>query len=163
MLVFASAGLDSMVKHVVEDALPVAITLNPELREGLRVFVERRLRRDEQLDHHFLSNVLVADNPMERMLAELVKNLTLDSMQSVEQLSRVCSYFAVSIDELGSSVDVLRQIFETRNEIVHEMDVDMSIGTGDLRLRRRDDMVDATNELLGVAAAFLGAVDAKLA
>jgi hypothetical protein len=169
MLVFASAGLDSMVKHLIEDALPVIIKEDALARERLRDFVEDRIKKDEQPDYRILARVFVADNPLDEMIALLVSHLTDNSLQSVDQLLRVASFFAIEASAIISNPKSLRQVFQIRNEIIHEMDIDSSIllevrpdFSLDLKPRDRDDMVAATNQLLAAAGAFLVAVEAKL-
>ena len=169
MLVFASAGMDSAVKHLIKDALPVVIKRDEKARERLREFVEGRIQRNDQPDYRVLSGLLVAESPIDQMTALLVGYLTASSLQSVDELLRVASYFNIESTAITSTPNNLRRIFRMRNEIIHEMDIDSSSMTEgrlpsvrNLRPRARGEMVEATNQLLGVAAAFLAAVDAKL-
>ena len=162
MLVFVSAGLDSMVKHLIEDALPIVIKRDTKARERLREFVENRIQREEQPNYRILSDLLIAESPIDEMIGLLVEHLTANSLQSVEEMLRVASYFNIESNAITSDANDLRRIFRIRNEIIHEMDIDSSQTPTDFRPRNRESMVEATNQLLTAAAAFLAAVDAKL-
>ncbi len=83
MLVFASAGLDSMIKHLVKDALPTAIKNDPAIHDiFLEKFVERKIKQGEQPDYKIMADVLVAENPIDRMITMWVNDLTAKSLQS---------------------------------------------------------------------------------
>ena len=171
MLVFASAGLDSMMKRAVEDALPSVIKRDAKARERLRDFVERQLGRNEQPNYPMMASLFAAESPIDEMIALLVRHLTDNSLQSVDELLRVASYFAIERSAIIRNLDDLRGVFHARNQIVHEMDIDSSRPPNaaraqdepvNLRPRDRDDIVAAANQILEVADAFLAAVDAKL-
>ena len=162
MLVFASAGLDSMVKHLITDVLPQIIKQDLEARESLRKFVERRIKDDDQPNYRFLSDILLTNNPTDRMVELFINDLTANSLQSVDQLLSVASHFNISQSAIVSYPSKLRQVFGVRNQIIHEMDINFAHPHRNRRPRRREDLVEATNELLSVAGAFLAAVDAKL-
>ena len=55
MLVFAGAGLDSMIKQLVRDALSLTIDRSERAEENFRTFVSKRLARRDTLDPGFLS------------------------------------------------------------------------------------------------------------
>lgn len=161
MLVFASAGMDSMVKHLVQDALPTVVKNDRGAHENLREFVEDKLESRERPNYGLLARALVSPNPVEVMIALLVDDLKSNSLQSAEQLLRVGSFFDVKSDDITGDIPRLKEIFRIRNEIVHEMDIDFSRPNRNRRSRTRDRMIAATNYLLEVAAAFLRAVDTK--
>ncbi len=163
MLVFASAGLDSMIKHLVKDALPTAIKNDSAIHNiFLKEFVERKIKQGEQPDYKIMADVLVAENPMDRMLALLVNDLTAKSLQSADELFKIASYFDIKSNIISKEPNKLREVFRMRNDIIHEMDVDFSQARRNRTPRQRDEMIEATNRLLKVCKAFLNAVDDKL-
>ncbi len=97
------------------------------------------------------------------MIELFIEDLTSNSLQSVDQLLSVGSHFNIRQRAIASNPDKLRQVFAVRNQIVHEMDINFAHPHRNRRPRKREDLVDATNELLEVSGAFLAAVDAKLA
>lgn len=162
-LVFTSAGLDSMVKHLVQDALPSVIKRNDGARERLQSFIEDQLEGDERPDYKLLAKFLVAESPIDGMASELVRALRANSLQSAEELFRAASYFDIEPEIICNNIRYLRQIFRARNEIIHELDIDFSRPNRNRRSRPRDSMIAQINELFDVEKSFLAAVDAKLA
>ena len=162
MLVFASAGLDSMVKQLVIDALPGVISQDRGASEKFRDYVERRIERDNEIDYRLLANVLTSDRPKDSLVENLVSELTSVSLQSTEQLLRVGASFDLPSNEICSDIEKLRLVFRVRNEIVHEMDVDLDRINSNRRTRAKQEMIDFTNEIFRVAKAFLEGVERKL-
>ena len=162
MLVFASAGLDSMIKHLVKDTLPAVIKKDAAAHDNFQEFVERRIKKGDQPDYKTIADILVAENPINRMLDLLVNDLTAKSLQSVEELFRIASYFNIESKIISQEEKELKKVFRIRNNIIHEMDIDFSQEKRNLTPRQRDDMIEATNRLFKVCNAFLNAVDDKL-
>lgn len=163
MLLFATAGLDSMVKQLVRDALPKAIETNEGAKAKLKDFMARRLRRrGDELDYDWLADVIVDESPRGRVVNELVADLTSGSLQSGEQLLRVAAYFDIPSISIAENIEKLKNIFDVRNEIAHEMDVDFSQPNRNRRPRARGQIVSDTNEVFRVANNFLLEVSARL-
>jgi hypothetical protein len=57
----------------------------------------------------------------------------------------------------------LQPIFQIRNKIVHELDINFNAARRNRQTRRRDEMVTITNELLRIGEALCGAIAVKLA
>lgn len=161
-LIFASAGLDSMVKQLVVDALPSIIDHDDGASRMFRNFIERRIRRGEGLDLTFLAGILADAQPRGQLIGALVRNLTDTSLQSTEQLLRAGSFFNIPSQDICRDAGRLSLIFEARNQIVHEMDVDFAQPNRNRRPRAKQKMIDFTNEIFLVASSFLQGVDAKL-
>ena len=137
MLVFAGAGLDSMIKQLVRDALSLAIDRSKGAEESFRIFISKRLARQDTLDPSFLSSVLASRNPRNVLVSTLVADLISQSPQSKDQLMRVASYFDIQSAALATDLRLLDRIFGARNEIVHEMDVDLAQTNRNRRPRRK--------------------------
>lgn len=161
MLVFAGAGLDSMIKQLVRDAPSLTLDRSEEAEDNFRTFISKRLRQDT-LDPGFLSSVLTSRDPRNVLAGTLVTDLTSQSLQSKDQVLRVASYFDIPSAALASDLKLLDRIFRARNEIVHEMDVDFAQTNRNRRPRRKTVMIDHTTEILRVANAFLIEVDRRL-
>lgn len=163
-LVFAGAGLDSMAKQLVRDALPSVVDRHDGAHAMLKQHVERHVLRevtDESLS--VLADVLVDPHPRTRLIARMVRDLTSGSLQSSEEVMRVGSYFDVPSPDLVTDPRALQKIFNARNEIVHEMDVDFGQVNRNRRSRTRAKMTAYTNEVFGVANRFLAEVDKRCA
>lgn len=163
MLVFACAGLDSMVKHTIRDALPAVIDRVDKAEDNFREFVEKKLPTEGRLAARMLSRILTARNPRGALVEELVRDLTGQSLQSKAQLLRAGSFFDLPSGELVDDMALFDDIFGARNQIVHEMDIDFSQLRRNRAPRPKQEMVDFTKEVLACAAKFLSGVDGKLA
>lgn len=162
MLVFASSGLDSMVKHLIRDTLSAVIERDQGALEMLKESVRRNLYRDRVLDAQLLVDALVANDPKALLVEGLVYELTASSLQSSEQLFRVASFFNIPTSQLTADPKGLGQVFKIRNEISHEMDIDFSQPNRNRRPRSQNAMIVHANTLFSVGRAFLERVDDKI-
>ena len=159
---FASSGLDSMIKQLVRDALPEVIDHRLGAQDQFRKFVERRLRRGDGPDYAFVAGVMADANPRHRLVEELVNYLTSRSLQSVEEVLKVGSYFDIRSADIIPDIPSTREIFSVRNQIVHEMDIDFDRPNRNRRPRKVRDMKAKTTAVFEMAQRFLVAVDAHL-
>ena len=162
MLVFDCAGLDSMIKQVVRDALESVIDQSDGAYRNFQVFVEKRLARQDTLDPRFLARVLTGMDPRKVLITELVDELTSRSLQSKDQVLRAASYFDIPSNELTQDINLLEKIFQSRNQISHEMDVDLNQPNRNRRPRRKEVMIRHTETILQLATAFLTEIDQRL-
>lgn len=161
MLVFATAGLDSMAKQLIREALPVVIANSTGAEAMFKQFIERSLRGPEDIGRRLLADVLGDARPRERLMEALISDLTAGSLQSADELLRVAAYFDIPSKELVAAPDDVKKIFQVRNQIVHEMDVNFAAVNRNRRSRAKGTMVKYTNEIFRVAADLLAAVDGK--
>ncbi|MEW6249877.1 MAG: HEPN domain-containing protein [Planctomycetota bacterium] len=161
-LVFAAAGLDSMVKQLVRDALQKVISKDKGAKAQFTDFVQSRLRRQEQVDLRFLAEAICAGDPTIHLQEELKRELTGFSLQSKDQLLRAAAYFAIPADEIGEDMNRLKTVFEARNQIAHEMDIQLGQRNRGRRQRKYDTMRAHTILVLTTAVAFYTAVAKRL-
>jgi hypothetical protein len=160
MLVFASAGLDSMAKQLVADALADVIFGNSEARLQLLQYVQRRMRRDD--GDRLIAAALTANNGRDHLVTVLVDDLRSGSLQSFDELARVAGHFAIPVDAFVTDKNALRAAFRARNEISHEMDVYFGAAPGTRRSRAAGDMEQHANAVLATAGALLDRVADRL-
>jgi hypothetical protein len=160
--VFASAGLDSMVKQLVRDTLHLAITKDMGARAQFAAYVQSRLRRADQIDFRFLAETLAAPTIATYLESEPIKDLTRGSLQSKDELLRVAAYFAIGADEVTKDPKHLQTVFSARNEIVHEMDILFGQTNRGRRQRKRSTMRNYTTVVLSAAVCFYSAVEKRL-
>ena len=74
------------------------------------------------------------------------------------------SVFALGLEsnELRIDIGLLRTIFEARNRIIHELDIDFEGARRHRRSRTREHMIDDTNTLLEISERILQTVAQKL-
>jgi hypothetical protein len=162
MLLFASAGLDSLVKQLIRDALPAVLESNEAAAEMFKIFVERRLRTGEDINLKLLAQVIGDRNPRKQLIALQVKELTSTSLQSTEELLKAGAAFDIPSNELTTDLRRLTDVFRVRNQIAHEMDVDFTQPNRSRRPRARTLMEGHTNQIFRVANAFLLGVDGRV-
>lgn len=167
MLVMAAAGLDSMLKQTIRDALEALIQADESVRDGLETFVSRQIRGSPDQDdgftgHRFLARVLMADSHRDQVVEEYIRHLSGTSLQSVQELRRTARALGLESDVIGAPDRTLIQIFRIRNRIIHEFDINFDLLRRNRQTRSRDVMVAFTNTLLEVAESILQAVDRKL-
>jgi len=162
MLVFASAGLDSLAKQLVQDALPSVLGRSEGAGKMFKVFVERRLRAADGIDIKVLADVLGDSQPRQRLTELYIHDLTSGSLQSTEELLRVGAAFDIPSVSLAANTSALTEVFRVRNQIVHEMDVDFDQPNRNRTPRAKQTMIEHTNRVFEVAKAFLEGVDSQL-
>lgn len=169
MLVFAGAGLDAMLKQLIRDALPSVLKRDLRAREELEKFSSKRLLRDGDdeisagLNIKVLARVLLADSARSVLIELLIEQLTAGSLQSVEELFRILPYFGLDATGVGVSQAELKPVFQCRNLLIHELDIDFDQKNRNRFPRRKEDMKKHTEKLLRVSSQILAAVDGKLA
>ena len=162
MLAFAGAGLDSLAKQLVRDALPRLLTDNAGAIQMFKTFVERKIKDGDEVDRSLLADILIDRNPREKLVSMLIRDLTSNSLQSKEAILKVASYFDIPSQNIAEDVNLLDEIFKVRNQIIHEMDVDFSQPNRNRIPRAKSKMVKYTSELFRVSDAFLSEVDKRL-
>ncbi len=173
MVVFAGAGLDSMTKQLVRDALPV-LAKDPDARTQIERLGARHLSRSgvtdvdegvpaqQSLNLQRLARVLMGDSPRDGLLDLIVEDLTAGSLQSAAELHKVVGYLGLKGSDLGVTDGQLKAVFGCRNMLIHEMDIDFTQANRNRFPRKRDDMVAFAKTLLSASGSLLTKVDARL-
>ncbi len=163
MLVFAGAGLDASVSHLVRDCASDMLARSPKLREETESFAQDQLglTRDGT---KFLLRMLPDSEPSidQRLVEEFMHRRTEQSLQSHQELLRVCSYFEIDDKPLRDRILALADVFHARNAIIHEMDVNFDWKNRRRTSRRRATMVEYTERVLNVAAELIRRTQEKL-
>jgi hypothetical protein len=167
MLVFAGAGLDAAVKRLIEDALPRLARRDEAAHEAFAAFVARRIR-DQAAEsasmakgYSLLTSALISESPQSALIQAYVNELIGTSLQSVERVAEALGALGLQKRVPLHSV-ALKKVFDARNSIVHEMDMDLSLPNRKRTSRRRDPMIEATNTLLDLGARIVLAGDDAL-
>ena len=177
MLVVARAGLDAVVKQLIKDTLPKIIMIDSsgnDARKEFTKYVERRIKKSNtevvenripQIDVSFIATVLTSPNPKAKLFNYLQEYLSNDSLKNRDQLLRVAAHFAITTDEVLKDFDVTKIAFDARNDIIHEMDVNLKgskQGRKKRRVRGAPDMVKYTENVLSIGACFINSVEHKI-
>jgi len=165
MLVSAASGLDAMTKQLIRDALPKIIEIDKQALAELEKFVTRKLKdgTDDSLERTpFLARVLTAPSTQKQIIEDYIGYLTKGSLQSSDELSRVTKAFGISQKEVSIDHTKLRPIFESRNRIIHELDINFNVKRRRRNLRTEGTMKNYTETLIELAENILKSVDSKL-
>ena len=167
MLVFAGAGLDASVKRLIESCLPVLARRASGVREALEGFAARRLRDESSTSgasargYALLASAISSPTPQAAVVRAYVDDLIGSSLQSVDRVFEALSALGIQ-KEVAVDREQLKTVFIARNNIVHEMDMDLSEKNRYRTTRRRDPMIAGVNTLLTLGWNIVGAVDKQL-
>jgi len=134
MIAYAGAGLDASLKQLIRDTVRDLIRTRDDCRKKFLEFTKRYLvatGATPSIDIGRLTDVLTDDRvPQEVLFEKYEWELTGDSLQSVEQVEKVCGALGVSDKELRMRIKggTLDRMFKARNEIVHELDLNSEGG-----------------------------------
>jgi hypothetical protein len=162
MLVMACAGLDAGLKQVIQDALPFLVQVSSTAQTGLETFVERQVRGEEAdvgSNAKYLSKVLASSSPYRRVIDSYIDALTGDSLQSADQLFKAATALGLDPNALGLDRKLLRPLFVARNQIIHELDIDLEGERRKRNIRGMGEMIDWADQALGLTKRIIEAVD----
>ena len=127
IILFSCSAIDAIVKQLIIETLEPVIERDEGAQEQLRVFAQRKLKNGSDVNYAMLAELLTAKNSRKQLIEMLKKDLSFDSLQSSEQLYKVASFFNISTDKLvgKDARENLKKAFNTRNRIIHQMDVDL--------------------------------------
>lgn len=127
MLIFACAGLDVYVKKLIETKLPMLISADKTVREKFEKYVRDGLKGDEASTLNMIASVLVNQNPREALLREYLESIIGGSLQSFEKLSEVSQASGLNTKSIfgKEKTENLKESFMVRNNIIHEMDINI--------------------------------------
>lgn len=166
MLTFAAAGLDSILKRLIRDTIRILAKQDDKVQYELEKFTLRKLKGDSDesdvpTGNKFLSIIISSQQPNKKLIDEYIKELTGSSLQSHQQLFKACNALGLEPNSVGLDRDDLKDIFKTRNQIIHELDVHLESGRG-RRTRRRDSMVDYSETIIEIGRLFIEEVERKI-
>lgn len=163
MVIAAASGLDACLKRLIRDCLPRLITDSGDVHDAFEKFVARHLQSGEGvISVKLLAKTLAAGDAQRHLIEQYVYDLTGDSLQSADQLLRACS--AVGADSktcVGDIADV-KKIFAARNQMVHELDMNLDHPIRKRRVRTQADMKRYAERLLAISRAIVCDVDKRV-
>lgn len=167
MLVFAGAGIDSMLKQLIRDAVPSLLEFDSAVYRELHTYATRRFRAFSSSEvsaapAQFLASTLLSGDPRSMILDAYVEDLTGGSLQSPTELAR--SVVALGLQpSVFANIGSLGDAFDVRNQIVHELDINFDHPKRNRETRALGKMVELTNAILQAAAIVLALTDERIA
>jgi hypothetical protein len=128
MLVFACAGLDMFVKQLINTKLPDLIPADKTALDKFKDYVKSGIKKDEKQMLNTVAFALIDQNPRSVFLKEYIAGMTNESLQSVDELYKVSSASGLDTKTIfdNNKRNLIRDAFTVRNEIIHEMDINVS-------------------------------------
>jgi hypothetical protein len=162
MVVMAGAALDASLKQVCRDTYAAVLKVNSKALEKAKEHVRRYiLERLNEGGGKVLAAALLSDQPQSELVNQIIENLVGQSLQSLEQISKVGQYFG--LDNFPNKREKVKEALNVRNQIVHEMDAvpqsQIKRGEKKRRQRKKDDMVNHARVLLEVGVTMIKDLD----
>jgi hypothetical protein len=165
MFVFATGGLDSLIKQSIKDALSNVIENCEGANAMFENFVSKEIQDkksvDNRLDSKLIAKLLTSNDPRDELKSRLAYELTSNSLQSKDQILKVVAYFDIPSRSIVADFDNLHNIFLERNKIIHEMDINFE-GDGSRNKRELEITITSINTLLELGDKFIIEVDERL-
>jgi hypothetical protein len=174
MLVMAAAGLDGMAKQLIRDTMPSLVTKVQAVRSGLETFISRQIRGDADIAEpisgaKFVARLFAAPSHQRQAIEEYIGELTGGSLQSADELIRIGSAFGLQPQDIeldGRKKNAAQNIFDIRNKIIHELDMNLyaQAGRGKRKRNQRkvEDMKTYVETLLDVGVSLTNKVSTML-
>ncbi len=167
MLVASASGLDGALKQLIRDTVPALIKKFETVHDAFEKFAQKRLQIGEidttsGVSPKILARILAAPNPQAQLIEDYVYDLTGDSLQSTEQLFKVCVALGADAKAAVGDAKTLKDVFIARNQIIHELDMNLKSTNRKRRVRGQQDMQDYSERLLKICYDIIHGVDTRL-
>jgi len=165
MFVFATGGLDSLIKQAIKDALANLIEVNEGANSMFETFVGKEIQDkksdDNRIDSKLMAKLLTSHDPRVELKKRLAYHLTSNSLQSKDQILKVVSFFDIPSNSIVNDFQALHDIFLERNKIIHEMDINFE-GDRSRNKREVESTVSSINTLLELGDKFIIEVENRI-
>lgn len=133
-ILFSCAGLDAVLKQLVEDNLDYLVEHQENTRASFEDFVEKKIRKGNgysSINYEFIAKTITNDKPRKYLVAEWKKDLKSNSLQSIDEVKKICHFLSIEEKQIIKNKEeekIYRDIFVERNRITHEMDINFCEG-----------------------------------
>lgn len=136
-VVFTGAGLDATLKQLIRDSLPKLLESNQQAHDKFEQFAAAKLGTGEIADTRAIARYLTSPDPRSRLIEDYIYELTGSSLQSADQVDLTAGAVGIRDGALRKRITGLRTLFQARNEISHELDLQELSRPGDRSRRSR--------------------------
>lgn len=168
-LIFAAAGLDSTIKELIKGSIKSLAENDTLVQKGLETYATRQIKDDKdglsgKNGASFLAKILVSTSPYEQLVENYTRWLTGSSLQSLDELFKASNALGITISLINDKNKELKEAFDVRNKIIHELDIKFDAVHGSKnRNSRTKDKLDCMSDLfLRIAEEFIKAVNKKI-
>jgi len=163
MVVAAASGLDACLKRLIRDCLPTLVEKSGDVHDAFEKFVARHIQSGEGLiSAKLLAKTLAAGDTQRHLIEQYVFDLTGDSLQSADQLMKTCSALGADAKACIGDLSEVRKIFAARNQMIHELDMNLDHPIRKRRVRTQADMKGYAERLLEISRAIVSDVDNRI-
>lgn len=163
MVIAAASGLDACLKRLILDCLPTLVQDAPEVHDSFEKFVLRHLQSGEgAVSAKLLAKTLSASDAQLHLIEQYVYDLTGDSLQSAEQLMKACAALGADAKVCIGDFAEVKAIFAARNQMIHELDMNLDHPIRKRRVRTQADMKGYAERLLAISRAIVSDVDGRI-
>jgi hypothetical protein len=123
-VVFAGAGVDSVLKQALRSCIPLQVDRSESARAKYIDFVVSHIQDGDGLSARQVAKLLVTGTPERTLRDAYIESLTGSSLQSQTQVT--ASLAALGLQDqrqLFKDSSSLNPLFKARNQIAHEMDM----------------------------------------
>ena len=161
VLLFACSTIDSVGKQLTKDCLTELINSDEGAQKTFETYVARQINKEP---HKVLARALSKPDYRGELIQVLKESFDRESLQSYQQISSLTAQFGVVTDSILSRA-VAEKIFDTRQKIVHEMDIE-SITSGGTAAQRRtraeSELKEQAEQVLKASKLLIEAVHNKI-
>lgn len=167
IILFSCSGIDSIVKQLVNDTLDYVIEHDEGAFNQFKNYTEKKLilKNEAGINSKLFAELFTCGNPKRTLIDVLKKDLTSNSLQSADELLKVGSFFNIGTANLVNGKEKhekLRRVFIVRNQITHEMDVDMTALDFKMRDRTYEEINDYSEFIINFIEKFIELISEKL-
>ncbi len=149
MLIFACAGLDMLVKQLLSSKLSMLVDVDETAQNKFKEYVRSGINRNEKDTLNTVALALIDRQPRDVFLRDYIESMTKESLQSTGQLCKASDASGLNTKQIFTTakLNLLRDAFTVRNEISHNMDINLlGAASRTVRYRTRKTRTESTME-----------------
>ncbi len=161
VLLFACSTIDSVGKQLTKDCLVELIDSDEGAQKTFETYVSRQIDKEP---HKILARALSKPDYRGELIQVLRESIEGKSLQSYPQISTLTAQFGVITDTIFNRAEA-EKIFDTRQKIVHEMDIDSIVPGGPAaqrRTRAESELKEQAEQILKASCLLIEAVHNKI-
>lgn len=156
-LIFGCSTLDSVGKRMVQDCLEEVINNDEGAQKIFESFISRQIKKEPE---KVLARALSKPDYRSELIHVIQESVYGTSLQSYSQISELTAKFGIATSEVVSE-DAGRKIFEIRQLVIHELDMNPD-GSGTQLEREPEELVSQCDAVLKATANLIKLTHQKI-
>jgi len=161
VLMFACSTIDSVGKQLTKDCLKELIDSDEGAQKTFEQYISRRIDKDPK---KILARALSNPDYRGELIKILQESIEGTSLQSYAQISELTARFGIVTDDVITRAEA-EKIFDTRQKIIHEMDIEVLANSGSRaqrRTRAENELKELAEQILEASCKLIEAVHNKI-